>query len=278
MKKAYAEIKEGLVHYAADGSGEPLLLLARSPRSWTYYRRLLPLLATKRRAIAMDTMGFGNSDPAPAGYKIPDYAGTVVRFLDALGIERTDLWGTFTGSTIALEVAIRWPERIRRLVLMGIPLFRNQDERQSHMDFAKSFAAFAPNANGEFLKDIWEWFLRKAQITDQENLDPQWVRDNIMDALRAGPGYVQMIMNSYAHDVLTRAPLVQKQTLVIGLTGENVFWFIRGDRAKEVQGLIPGSRLAMIDGPGAHEEVTTARADDLAKLVLPFLDSKDSRA
>src|SRR5579862_94804 len=102
MQRGYADTPEGQIHYFTEGSGKPLLLLHMTPRSSTMYRRLIPTLARTRRVIAMDTLGFGNSDPAPACYKqIGDYARNVVHFLDAMGIERADVLGTFTGSLIA---------------------------------------------------------------------------------------------------------------------------------------------------------------------------------
>ena len=175
MKRGYAEIAEGQVHYVIDGSGEPLLLLHRSPRSWTSYRRVLPLVARSRRVIAMDTLGFGNSDLAPPDFTLADYAESVVHFLDALGIEKTDIWGSMTGAMIAIELAIRWPQRVRRLVLMGVPIFLTLEEREAHMVvLAKSWANFAPNAEGSFLIDIWKWAQHKAQIAPDDHLDPLW--------------------------------------------------------------------------------------------------------
>ena len=94
MKRGYVDTADGQIHYVTEGSGNPLLLLHMSPRSWTLYRRMIPLLSSIRRVIAMDTLGFGNSDPIPSNYReISDYAQNVAHFLDALGIEKTDIWG-----------------------------------------------------------------------------------------------------------------------------------------------------------------------------------------
>src|SRR3569833_683642 len=54
------------IHVARAGSGFPVLLLHQTPRSWDEYRDVLPLLGCDFRAIAMDTLGFGDS-PSPAG-------------------------------------------------------------------------------------------------------------------------------------------------------------------------------------------------------------------
>ena len=277
MKKAYADIAEGQVHYATDGVGEPLLLLHRSPRSWTYYRRVLPILARSRRVIAMDTLGFGNSDSAPPHYQLPDYVESVVRFLDALGIEKTDVWGSMTGSAIGMELAIRWPQRVRRLVLMSVPIFLTQEEKESK-EVQKRQVSFVPNAGGAFLSNIWTWVLRSSQITNEDQLDSELTTDMVIDAVRAGPIYGQAALKVYSHqsNCRSRLPLIKAETLVIGFTGENVPLsvapFSKEDHAREVQALIPNSKLVILSGPGAHEEVANTRAKDLADVVLPFLE------
>ena len=65
IRRAFADLSVGQVHYAECGAAPapPVLLLHQSPRSWTEYREVLPLLGQRYRAIAMDTVGFGDSAP-----------------------------------------------------------------------------------------------------------------------------------------------------------------------------------------------------------------------
>ena len=67
IRRAYADLPHGQVHYAECGdAGAPaVLLLHQTPRSWAEYRAVLPLLGARYRAVAMDTVGFGASDPLP---------------------------------------------------------------------------------------------------------------------------------------------------------------------------------------------------------------------
>src|ERR1044071_10037021 len=67
IERSFVRIKSGLVHVATCGAGRPILLLHQTPRSWDEYREVLPLLGTRNRAIAMDTVGFGDSQPLEAG-------------------------------------------------------------------------------------------------------------------------------------------------------------------------------------------------------------------
>ena len=68
IERSFVRIKSGLVHVAACGAGRPILLLHQTPRSWDEYREVLPLLGARYRAIAMDTVGFGDSQPLPDGH------------------------------------------------------------------------------------------------------------------------------------------------------------------------------------------------------------------
>ena len=69
----------------------------------------------------MDTIGFGDSYRPTEGASIELYARGVIRFLDAMGIERTSLVGHHTGGVIAVEVAASCPERAEKLILSSTP-------------------------------------------------------------------------------------------------------------------------------------------------------------
>ena len=67
VERSFISTPSGRVHIAASGGGAPVLLLHQTPRSWDEFRDVLPLLGRHYRAIAMDTMGYGDSDPLPHG-------------------------------------------------------------------------------------------------------------------------------------------------------------------------------------------------------------------
>ena len=88
MKRAYADLEHGQVHYVEAGKGAPLLLLHSAPRSSRAYRFLVPLLAPHFRCIAPDLPGFGQSDPLAGKVTMEALAGVMVEFLAAIGIPR----------------------------------------------------------------------------------------------------------------------------------------------------------------------------------------------
>ena len=109
------------------GSGAPVLLIHGSGpgvSAWANWRLLLPVLAQTRRVIAPDMRGFGFTErpanPAEAkAYSMAAWVQQAVDLLDALNIAQTDLVGNSFGGALALALAIKHPQRVRRLVLMG---------------------------------------------------------------------------------------------------------------------------------------------------------------
>lgn len=105
------------------GSGDPVLLVHGSGpgvSAWANWRLVMPALAQQRRVIAPDMAGFGYSErPEGFAYGMDAWVAQAVGLLDALEIARADLVGNSFGGGLALALAIRHPERVRRLVLMG---------------------------------------------------------------------------------------------------------------------------------------------------------------
>ena len=105
------------------GSGAPVLLIHGSGpgvSAWANWRLVIPALAKDRRVIAPDMVGFGYTDrPAGIQYGMDTWVQQALDLLDTLGLEQVDLVGNSFGGALALALAIRAPQRVRRLVLMG---------------------------------------------------------------------------------------------------------------------------------------------------------------
>ncbi len=110
-------------NYHDRGKGPAVLFIHGSGpgvSAWANWRLTIPALTASYRAIAPDMVGFGFSDrPEGVEYSKETWAGQAVGLLDALGIEKAHVVGNSFGGAIALALAIRHPERVGRLVLMG---------------------------------------------------------------------------------------------------------------------------------------------------------------
>jgi pimeloyl-ACP methyl ester carboxylesterase len=113
--------------YVEDGEhngGIPLLVVHGYNGSCDYwYPYFLPLVAEERRVIALDIPGCGHSGRL-ASHTAESYAEFLVAFLDTLNVERADIMGHSMGGLLALATAARYPNRVRKIVLIdsaGLP-------------------------------------------------------------------------------------------------------------------------------------------------------------
>ncbi|NUS04283.1 MAG: alpha/beta hydrolase [Nonomuraea sp.] len=176
----YADTPLGQIHYASCGTGQPVLLLHQTPRSWDEYREVLPLLGRTRRAVAMDTLGFGNS-ARPREHSIEAYAAGVLALMDALELPSAAVAGHHTGGVVAVEVAARAPERVTALVLSSTPMI-DQEGRRRRAD-RPSIDAVREQSDGSHLADLWN---------------------------RRGPYYPWPLLNRFVRDALTVLPEIER--------------------------------------------------------------------
>lgn len=112
-------------HYLEAGAGEPVVLLHGSGpgvSAWANWQHTIPGLGEQFRVLAPDTVGYGaTSRPEDVIYSLSTWTDHIVGFLDALGLERVSLVGNSLGGRMALDMAERYPDRVRRMVLMGSP-------------------------------------------------------------------------------------------------------------------------------------------------------------
>lgn len=106
------------IHAQVIGSGEPLLLLMGLGASGDKWRDNVAVYKEHFTCIMVDNRGAGLSDkPNLISYSIPEMADDAIAVLDALGIASAHVNGISMGGAIAQEIAIRYPERVRSLIL-----------------------------------------------------------------------------------------------------------------------------------------------------------------
>ena len=105
------------LHVQREGNGEPLLWITGFAISSEIFSPVIDTYAAEFDCVRYDNRGAGRS-PAPWRItSIPELAGDAVRLMDALGIDSAHVYGLSMGGMVAQEVAIRFPDRVRSLVL-----------------------------------------------------------------------------------------------------------------------------------------------------------------
>jgi 3-oxoadipate enol-lactonase len=248
------------LHYEERGSGPPLLLVAGIPAIASDWAPLAERLSGARRVVAYDNRGSGQSSVTAGPYTTAQLAADAVALLDVLGIERADVFGMSLGGMIAQEMALRWPERVGRLVL-GCTHCGTKHSQRMPRETGRAFALET---------DDWALRVRKlGGFAFAEDADPELLRGFIAkkaaDVQDMG-GYRAQIAAVLTHDTYDRLPQLDRPTLILTGDGDRV---IPGASSEVLHERIPRSRLEVIAGAGHLFFVE--RPDETVRLLESFL-------
>jgi pimeloyl-ACP methyl ester carboxylesterase len=109
----------GVVAGAEAGSGPAILLLHGLGGTWQYWSRTMELLGGSARCIALDLPGFGQSDMPPGGFTLDAASDSLAATLRALGGSPAVVCGHSLGGPLAARFALRHPDAVSKLVLVG---------------------------------------------------------------------------------------------------------------------------------------------------------------
>lgn len=116
---------QGIVHYEAYGRGRPVILLHGWINSWGVWQDVMIDLAENGRykVYALDFWGFGESGKQNTPpFKVESYVQMVDQFMEILGIERAPILGHSMGGTVALDFALKYPQRVTKVGAVGSPI------------------------------------------------------------------------------------------------------------------------------------------------------------
>lgn len=263
--RAFAPLTDGQIHYAEAGASDapPVLLLHQTPRSWREYESVLPILGQRYRAIAMDTLGFGDSARGAEAVSIARWARVAVELLDHLGIARTHVVGHHTGGVIAVELASSCPDRVAAVVLSSTPFtgpeFRRVRAERPPIDHVD------PSADGSHLTELWQ---RRQGFypPDRPDLLTAFVRDAlvVLDDVEGGHTAVATYrMEDTITSVVAPVRLIRAT--------DDPFAFPHGDELRER--LVGAASVDVVDIAGGMVPLPDQLPEAFASVVLDFLDT-----
>lgn len=119
----HAKLRDVSLHYVTAGSGDPVVLLHGWPQTWYMWRKLMPILAEGYQVIAPDLRGLGDSSRPAEGYDKKTMAGDIRELVHKhLGLDKIFLVGHDWGGPVAYAHARAEPDRVRKLVLLDVPI------------------------------------------------------------------------------------------------------------------------------------------------------------
>ena len=108
--------------YIEKGQGEPLILLHGNGENCDYFVGQTDAFARRFHVYALDTRGHGKTPRGNAPFTIRQFADDLLAFMDAHGIDKAHLLGFSDGGNIAMIFAMKYPERVNKLILDGANL------------------------------------------------------------------------------------------------------------------------------------------------------------
>ena len=257
----YAPVNGLQMWYERHGEGRPLVLLHGNLSTiGVDFGGIIPSLAKGRQVIGVEQQAHGHTADIDRPLSIQQWADDTAALLGHLGIERADLFGYSSGSTVALQLAIEQPQLVGKLVLASASyrldglhpgLMDNiQELKPEHLagtPFEQDYAKVAPNPGD------WPKLIEKVTRMDADL--PEWTADDIRNL--AAPTML----------IIGDSDIVKPEHAV------EMFRLLGGGVIGDLAGL-PRSRLAVL--PGTTHVTLVQRADWLASMVGEFLDAEVS--
>jgi pimeloyl-ACP methyl ester carboxylesterase len=258
-------LKRPRLWYERRGNGEPLLLITGFAISAAVFEPVRPLYERHFECVAYDNRGAGRSGRSPWPASIPQFAGDAVRLLDALGLDSAHVYGASMGGMIAQELAIRFPERVRGLVLAGTTPGGPRAARPA----LGELAALLGHALATLREPGRPWLGAMLFSESFRREQPERVRELLayFALHRASAwGVNAHWWATVYHDTVSRLPRIQAPTLV--MHGEHDAMSPVAN-ALILAARIPDAELAIV--PGAGHAFALERPEQSLSLLLDWL-------
>jgi pimeloyl-ACP methyl ester carboxylesterase len=237
---------------ASRGDLEPVVLVHGLGGQWQNWLENIPRLAQERRVLALDLPGFGlTPEPGDGEISIPGYGRCVDAFCEALGLGKVDMVGNSMGGFVAAEVAIQFPERVSRLVLVSAAGITSADSLQAPITtFARVATALATNSAARHREFAARPITRHASLALVARHPRLLKADLAYEGFFKGtgkPGFDEALRACLDYDFRDRLPEVKVPTLIVWGEKDSI---IPVRDANEFERLIPDSRKVVMKDTG----------------------------
>lgn len=246
------------------GSGPVLLILHGLGDDHRALRRLVPELTARHRVVAPDLRGHGGTSLGRPDGSLVQLASDVVRLLDTLGLDQVDLAGFSLGGTVALQVAIQAPERVRRLIGVATSSRVGRTALAWYRDRLRIAESGSSALKAALADDVASLFLpgsplvpEHLRLREEATADPR----GFANGCRANLGLEEAPLDP-------ELPRIIARTLLIAARQDPLC----PPRAAEIVAAgLAGARLEVLDGTG--HEIPLERPQALAGRILEFLEA-----
>ena len=244
---------------------QPLVFVHGLSGSWPNWLEQLPVFAATHRVIALDLPGFGHSPMPRAGISIAGYARTLERLLDHLGVDAAAVVGNSMGGFIAAELAISYPQRVERLVLVSAAGLSTYNHRGSVVVLpTMRTLERSLLAAGAWTASKSDTVARRARLRDAalgvvvrhpSKLDPALAAEQIRGA--GTPGFIQGFEAVLHYEIRDRLREIACPTLIVWGDRDRLISVRDADVFAE---LIPNSRKVVFGDTGHMSQLERPEA------------------
>ena len=261
--------RHGHVHLRINGEGDPpLVLLHMGLSSGRMYRHITPRLSAGRRVIVPDRLGFGCSDhPPPGGLSLGEYADATLEALDQIGVEEFDVAGVHTGSCESIDLAVRFPDRVRRIAVVTVPVFSAEEIPQYKDNYLHEPK---PDRDGSHLDWYWRWWRDGGFGGGAERSrawSPDLLHEFLMDHLGAQPDPWTTYHAVFDHPTGELVSKVRQPFLVIDVHDD-----LTTQTARAIPLLPPQAQVVSLPHLTDVLELFTTASDEIAGYLEDFFD------
>jgi pimeloyl-ACP methyl ester carboxylesterase len=234
------------LYYEVVGEGDPLLLLHSGTRSARMWDEFVPRFSENHRLIIPDLRGHGGSTNPEGEWSTFKFADDIFALLDHLEIDRFKAVGASAGAMTLLRMATRQPDRIERLIVIGVGTFIPAECR----------AILAPTNIDDLSDAAWDRLRARHPQGDEQ-----------IEALYA---WVASLAENYG-DMTFEPPLLETVTApTLVIHGDRDYCF-PASMAWDIYKAIPNASLWVVPD-GGHVPITGRNAGRFADITLEFLE------
>lgn len=263
----YAVNQGTKLYWEEHGSGPPVLLIMGLSFTHEMWFRVLSSFTSRYRVILFDNRGVGASGVPPGRYSIPKMATDALAVLDAAGVSAAHVIGASMGGMIAQELALRYPERVRTLVL-GSTSHGGLLARWPHFRYRPRGIRWSKASRRERENSLVP--LLYAPTTPRERIEEDFqIRCQCKWSHR---GFLSQFAGILTWTSYRRLPRLKIPTLVIHGAEDHL---VPPENGRVVASRIPGAEFLLI--PHAAHMLVTDQPELATETILAFL-AKTERA
>jgi 3-oxoadipate enol-lactonase len=263
----FAMSRGAKIYWESHGTGEPVLMIMGLSFPLEMWHRTWPEISRRYRVIIFDNRGVGRSDVPRGPYRMSGMARDALAVMDAAGIEQAHVMGASMGGMIAQELALRYPERVRSL-LLGCTSFGGFRARPPNLRRVPLFRGWHGLNNEQRARAVIPMLY--ARGTSEEIIEEDLKARLIHYPTMRGTLYQAMAIPFWS--AYRRLPRLKLPVLVMHGEKDRVLPPLNGRRLAE---RIPGARLKMIADAG--HMIVSDQPEETMHEILSFLGEVSGR-